>query len=320
MNSFKKSNITKQVITLCFILLARFGFSQQDPSFSQFMYNGLTINPAMAGSSKTVSALAISRQQWAGIKGAPSTQTFNVDAPWGKKVGLALSVINDQVGITKNLNISGQYSYQLQFEHSTLSFGLQASVNNYRADYTSVVTNPIVPDQNVADNSFNENINQMGFNFGTGAYYYSQNFYAGVSVPHILNQRLDGFHGDNSSLTKQMRHYFLTAGYIFDVGMKVKIKPSALLKIVEGSPVQLDLNTTLWYDDLVGIGVSYRTNDSVTGLFQYQIGKQFRVGYARDFIVSSLSRYTTGNNEIMVRFDLRKKSDDKVVNRVRYYN
>ena len=305
----------KQIVVLTFVLLARFGFTQQDPAFSQFMYNGLAIDPAMAGSSQTLSATAISRQQWAGIKGAPSTQTFNVDAPWGKKVGLGLSVINDQLGITKNLNISSQYAYRVQFGGSTLSLGLQATVASYRADYTSVITNPNSLDQSI-DNSFAQDIKRMGFNFGTGAYYYSQKFYAGISIPHIFNQHFDGSRG---SATKQSRNYFFSAGYIVDVGPKVTIKPSALLKISEGQSVQLDLNSTVWYDNILGVGVSYRTNDSVTGLVQYQIGKQFRVGYARDFIVSSLSRYTTGNNEIMVRYELRKKGEDTIANRSRYF-
>jgi type IX secretion system PorP/SprF family membrane protein len=317
MNSLKKNHTLKRIAFVSFILLARLGFAQQDPAFSQFMYNGLAVNPAIAGSSDTWTATAISRQQWASIKGAPSTQTFNVDAPGGEKVGLGLSVINDQLGIVKNLNIGGQYAYRIQFKNSTLSLGIQATINNYRADYTSVATNPNASDQGVADNAFAENINRMGFNFGTGAYYYSARFYAGISIPHILNQRFDG---GRSSQTRQLRHYFLTAGYLFEVGPKVKIKPSALLKIAEGVKMQLDLNSTVWYDNILGVGVSYRTGDSVTGLVQYQIGKQFRVGYARDFIVSSLSRYTTGNNEIMVRFDLQKKDDNKIANRPRYYN
>lgn len=288
------------------VLATQITYAQQDPAYSMFMYNGIAINPAVAGSAETLVATAVYRKQWDGIKGAPQTQTLNVDLPvWNKKIGLGLSVINDRLGVVENLNINAQYAYRIQFSNSTLSFGLQGGMNNYRADYTSVMTNP----QNVADNSFDENTNRMIFNFGSGAYYYAKKFYAGFSVPHLINQRLDGINDADGAQSRQYRHYFLTTGYVFDVDDKIKIKPSVLLKIVEGAPMQLDVSSNFWYDEKISIGFSYRTNDSVTGIFQLQIANQFRIGYAYDYIISSLSRYTTGNNEIMLRYELRHKNN-----------
>jgi type IX secretion system PorP/SprF family membrane protein len=295
------------------LLLMGFAFSisltaqaQQDPAYSFFMYNGLAVNPAVAGSAETFSATALYRKQWAGIKGSPETQTLNLDAPvWNNKIGLGLSIINDKVGVVHNLNVNAQYAWRIDFGNSTLSLGLQAGMNNYKANYTSVVTNP----QNPTDFSFSENTSKMIFNFGTGAYYYSERFFAGVSIPHIVNQKLDGIQDENGVQSRQYRHYFLTGGYVFDAGERFKIKPSVLLKVAEGAPMQMDFNSNFWYDETIGLGFSYRTNDAITAMIQIQVAKQWRIGYAYDYITSSLSRYATGNNEVMLRYELRKKNN-----------
>jgi type IX secretion system PorP/SprF family membrane protein len=307
MNHASKLQICVQYLPVAFLLLiTQATFAQQDPAYSMFMYNGLAVNPAVAGSAETFSATALYRKQWSGIEGAPETQTLNLDAPvWNDKLGLGLSIIKDRIGIVENLNINAQYAYRIQFSNATLSLGIQGGMNNYQADYTSVVTNS----QNVTDDSFGENTNRTIFNFGSGAYYYSQRFYAGFSVPHIINQSLDGIRNEDGAQSRQYRHYFLTTGYIFDLNEKIKIKPSALLKIAEGAPMQLDISTSFWYNETVSLGFSYRTNDSFTTLFQLQLGKQVRIGYAYDYITSSLSRYTTGNNEVMLRYELRRKSN-----------
>ena len=292
---------------LSFTLLLPFTLmAQQDPVYSQFMYNGLAINPAVAGSAETFSATALYRKQWMGIKGAPETQTLSIDAPvYGKKIGLGLSVINDKVGVAQNLVINTLYAYRIQFKEGILSMGLQAGINNYKADYTSVQTNP----QNGIDDAFASNVNRMIFNFGSGLYYYSKRLYAGFSVPHILNQSLDGVVDQTSGVpSRQYRHYYLTAGYVFDAGENFKIKPSALLKLASGAPVQADINSNFWYKEMYCLGVSYRTNDSFTVLLQLQLARQLRLGYAYDYITSKLSQFTTGNHEIMLRYEFVKKN------------
>lgn len=296
-------NIFILTFTLSFPLTL---MAQQDPIYSQFMYNGLAINPAVAGSAETFSATALYRKQWMGIKGAPETQTLSIDAPvYGKKIGLGLSVINDKVGVTQNLVMNTLYAYRIQFKEGILSMGLQAGINNYKADYTSVQTNP----QNGIDDAFASNVNRMIFNFGSGLYYYSKRLYAGFSVPHILNQSLDGTVDQAGGVpSRQYRHYFLTAGYVFDAGKNFKIKPSALLKLASGAPVQIDINSNFWYKEMYCLGVSYRTNDSFTVLLQLQVARQLRVGYAYDYITSKLSQFTTGNHEIMLRYELVKKN------------
>jgi type IX secretion system PorP/SprF family membrane protein len=299
-------NILKAfVLCLLLVITTMQAFAQQDPAYSQFMYNGISINPAMAGSAETFAAAALIRQQWAGIEGAPQTKTLNIDAPvLNDRLGLGLSIIDDEIGVVENLNINAQYAYRIKIKNGALSMGLQAGFNNYKADYMSVVTNA----NSSMDNSFSQNTNRMIFNFGAGAYYYSEKFFAGFSVPHFINQQLDGIQDQNGVQSHQYRHYFLTTGYVFSIGEKYKVKPSTLLKVAEGAPIQLDVNANVWYNDVISAGVSYRTNDSVSGLFQLQVAKQIRIGFAHDFIISSLSRYTTGNNEVMLKYELRKKN------------
>ncbi len=306
---------TKLKLTLVFILLTKILYGQQDPAYSLYMYNSISVNPAMAGSAETVSATALYRKQWAGIKGSPETQTLNVDAPvWNNKIGLGLSIVNDRIGVVQNLNINTQYAYRIRFERSTLSMGIQGGFNNYVADYTSVATSS---QPGVTDNSFSQNSNQLIFNFGTGLYYYSEKLYAGISVPHIINQSLDGIQDGSGVRSRQYRHYYITAGYVFPIAEKFKIRPSTLLKLADGAPLQLDVSSNFWYDETFCLGFSYRTNDSFSTLVQIQVAKQLRIGYAFDYITSSLSRYTTGNNEVMLRFELRKKNTQVLT--ARYY-
>lgn len=303
------SRISRSIFIIGIILTlhTHFVMGQQDPAYSMFMYNGLAINPAVAGSAETFSATGLYRKQWNGIKGAPETQTLNIDAPvWHDKIGLGLSVINDKIGVTNTLNINALYAYRIQFNKTTLSMGLQTGFNNYRADYLSVLTNP---QSTGVDNSFSQNVNRMIFNFGSGVYLYSEKFFAGFSVPHILNQKLDGINDSNTAQSKQYRHYFLTAGYVFDASENFKIKPSTLVKVAEGAPVQVDINTNVWYKETVSLGFSWRSHDSFTTMVQMQLGKHIRVGYAYDYIISSLSRFATGNNEVMLRYEPRAKNN-----------
>jgi type IX secretion system PorP/SprF family membrane protein len=292
---------------LAFVLTMLFQgtvLAQQDPIYSQFMYNGLSINPAVAGSAETLSATAIYRKQWNNIEGAPETQTINLDAPvFYDRVGLGLSLINDKIGVTKNLTINTQYAYRILFAKNTLSMGLQGGVSNYKADYTSVVTNS----QNAMDDAFSNNTNRMIFNFGAGLYFYNERFFSGFSVPHILKQSLDGLNATGVQ-SRQYRHYFFTTGYVFDIGLNFKVKPSTLVKVATGAPLQIDFNSNFWYKEMFCLGFSYRTKDSFSALVQLQIAKQFRIGYAYDYIISNLSRFTTGNNEILLRYELPKKN------------
>ena len=268
--------------------------------YSQYMFNGLILNPAYAGSQEGLSAAALYRNQWVGVEGAPVTQTLSVHAPLqSDKVGLGLAVVNDEIGVTNTLNVNGVYAYRIRLNKGVLSMGLQAGLTKIRADYTKVKLNP----QDNPDQQFNEVQNFLMFNFGNGLYYYTDRFYAGLSAPNLFRTKLSTDVADDS-YPKHARHYFLSTGYVFDLSDNVKLKPSTIIKVAEGAPVQFDINTNVWLHNFIGLGASYRSNNSLVGLVELQVSQQFRIGYAYDHPTSNISRYTANTHEVMLRFDM----------------
>jgi len=188
-------------------------FAQQDAMFSQYMFNTMSLNPAYAGSSKAISSSFITRHQWIGIKGAPSTQSFAIHSPFKKNVGLGLSIINDVAGPINNLSIQTNYSYNLTIsENSLLYMGLMLGLNNVNIKLNSL------NDINVDDLSFTENLNTYRPVFGFGLYYRQPNAYVGFSIPDIVETS----YTNNQSNWEHKRHLFLIAGYVMDINNDIK--------------------------------------------------------------------------------------------------
>lgn len=301
----------KKLFTLLLLLILiniagrQSAFAQQDAMFSQYMFNGLVLNPAYAGSREVLSATALYRNQWVGIDGSPKTLTFSAHAPVrNEKIGVGVVFSSDRLGITNTNNVGFNYAYRIKFKNKgTLSLGLQASILQYRADFASI-QHSFSP--TVFDPSFSQVINKWLPNFGTGIYYYTNKFYLGASVPNIINNKLTGegtvFQvGDKA---QQFRHLFVTTGYVFTLNKSLKLKPSVLMKFVQGSPIEFDFNANLWLFDMFAVGLSYRTGDSVDALFEFQVTPQLGIGYAYDYTITPLGRYTSGSHEIMVRYEL----------------
>lgn len=277
-------------------------FAQHEAMYSQYMFNGLILNPAYAGSTENLSASALYRKQWMAIEGAPVTQTISMQAPINnKKVGLGFTLINDKIGITKNTGFNGAYAYRILMPKGrALSMGIQSGIGHLYANYNDVALNP----QNIPDNNFADIQNFLMFNFGTGLYYNTSTFYAGFSVPYLYRSKITGLEGSNLTNPRFYRHYFLTSGYVFDISDVLKIKPSTLIKLAEGAPLQFDLNTNFWFYEVVGMGFSYRSKDAFVGMAEFQISRQLRFSYAYDHPISRLGKFTSGSHEVMLRFDL----------------
>lgn len=282
--------------------------AQQEVMLSHYMFNGLFLNPAYAGSHPHMSATALHRSQWVGLEGAPTTQVFGFDAPVLNKLGAGLTVIHDKIGDTRQLEMNANVAYHLQLDSENkhrLAFGIRAGVTNYTASLT---------DTKVWDNNdpvFSQDIsNEWIPRFGAGLYYYSERMYVGVSVPTIyaadasIQLNIDDVR--NSYYTK---HYFINAGTVFNAGTKFKIKPSTLVKIESSAPVNVDLNCNVLYNDLIWIGVSYRTGDAIVALLDVNVTQQLRIGYAYDFTFSQLNRHSNGTHEVMLGYQFSK---DKV--------
>lgn len=278
-------------------------FAQQDAMYSQYMFNSLAINPAYAGSRNVLSATALFRSQWTGIAGAPKTGTFTIDAPINeKRIGLGLQVFSDKLGITSTSGAVASYAYRIRTDKGTLSFGLQASGSQYKANYTSVVLDP----ENAGnDPAFSTNANKFLLNFGTGVYYNSDRFYIGLSAPELLTNKLHNntTELENGPVAKQEIHLFFAAGYVFPLSDEFKLKPSVLFKGVKGAPLEGDFNATLWIKDVIAVGAQYRTNADVSGLLELQLSPQIRLGYAYDHSITPLRNYNSGGHEIMLRYE-----------------
>lgn len=308
----------KKIIIIVCSLCVAVAHAQQDPIYTQYMFNTLAINPAYAGSRDVLSATMLYRHQWL-IQGAPRTLTFSADMPVAnEKVGLGLVVSNDNIGVFNTIAVSGNFAYRIRFEKTTLAFGVLAGFSQINAN---------LPETKIEnDVAFASAQNHFVPNVGAGVYWSSDKFYVGVSLPKLLNTSLyetlpqlsataaDGFRA------RQFRHAFITGGYVFDLSEHVKLKPSTLIRFVSGAPAQLDLNCNVYLYDKFGIGLSARSaaqigfGKSVLGLFnspsillEWQATEQFKIGYAFDYNTGIQNFNGLSNvmsHEIMVRYEM----------------
>ncbi len=303
----KKIIYTFYILTFL-ILSSKKSNAQQEAMYSEYMFNALAINPAYAGSRNAISATALYRNQWSGIEGAPKTGTFTIDAPTNnKKIGLGMQVYNDKLGITNTTGLVLSSAYRIRMDVATLSFGLQGSVESYKADYSSVSLNE---NGSTTDPAFTENVNSTKFNFGTGIYYNSDKFYFGIAIPKLYPNRLSKNSSANTSYpSKEEMHLFISTGFLFNLNEDFKLRPSFLLKAVRGAPIEGDINTTLWIKDVLGIGAQYRTNADISGSIQIQATQQIRIGYAYDYSTTRLQNFNSGSHEIMLRYEFGFEKD-----------
>lgn len=278
------------------MLLALQMHGQQDPQYTQYMYNMNVINPAYAGSKENLSFGLLYRTQWSGLDGAPKTGTFFGHLPVGEKVGLGLSVIADEIGPVKETNAYADFSYTLRLggEHN-LAFGIKAGATFHKLGLGDI--DLIDP----ADPFFN-NVDGVTPNVGAGVFYYTDNYYLAFSVPNILSSvSLDA---NGTEYGTQVAHYFLTGGYVFQVSPNTKLKPSFLVKSAFDAPTSFDVNLNALFFEKFEIGASYRLDDSFSGLVNFAITPSLRIGYAYDSVTSDIRRYAPSSHEFMLLFDL----------------
>lgn len=298
------------VLLLFPVLLSNSLKAQQEPMYSQYMFNMTQINPAYAGNRTTNNFTSLYRKQWINVDGAPTTASLSWDKrKAGGNVGYGLQIFNDHLGIESTSGFQGFYSFHIPFQKSSLSLGLSGGVLNYRAEFRNVSTS----DGN--DPLFQENVNGWLPTAGVGALYATKNWYAGVSLPSILNTKITV---DGSLLKIGNHHLFITSGYTFEISEILKLKPSILLKAVEGAPLEYDFNMNAWINDVVGLGASYRTNDAIVGIFEIQISREFRLGYAYDYNISNLKTYNQGTHELMLRYEFDSEKKQRILS-PRYY-
>lgn len=288
-------NIT---LALILTLFGQIGMAQQQVMFTQYMFNGLAINPAYAGSHDNITATFLAREQWVGLEGAPSSQTFSIHSPFNASGSASIGalLIHDKIGVTDQTTAYLAFAYRIRFSGSArLAFGLQGGFSNYNSKFSRIsTTDPVFANGDV-------NVNRP--NFGAGLYFNTNRFFAGVSVPQLVRSRLDVNNSDSDSRLE--RHYFGYTGYVFDISRDLKFKPNILFKYVENAPLEFDLNANFLIKDIIWAGLSYRSFDSFDALVQVQISKQFQLGYAYDFATTTdLRRVNAGSHEFMIQYRL----------------
>jgi type IX secretion system PorP/SprF family membrane protein len=275
--------------------------AQYDPLFTQYMFNEMFINPAYAGSRDVVSATALYRDQWVGMEGAPKTQTVSIHGPlMNKKVGLGLSFMNESIGVEKKIGVFGNYAYRVQTsENGRLALGLQGGLINMRENYLDVITH----DPN--DIQFSENIQKMVPNAGFGLYYNTKEFYAGLSVPRLIENYVDQSAGleIKNKFNHRNLHYFITSGYVFTINPDLKLKPMTMIKASDGATVQCDVSLAAYFKDIFWIGATFRTGAAAALFTQINLTKQLRLGYSYDYTTNRLNKYNSGSHEITLGYD-----------------
>lgn len=291
--------ILKTITCFCLYLIMSVSMAQQNVQFTQYMFNGLVINPAYAGADEALSLTFIHRSQWTGMDNAPSTQTLAAHTLIRKKqVGAGLTVVNDRVGIHKNLTLLNSYAYHIRTgKQSYFSMGLQGGIKSIRSDYASLMGASGDPA------TMNAYVSRVFFDFGAGIYFRSRKFDAGFSVPEINTQRF--YNTDSATSRFNPSALLLFVRYRIMLSDQFVLEPSTLIKYLKGVPLSADLNMNMIYRNVLTFGLSYRTRESVDFILKGQVTPQLQFGYAYDHPIGNVARVSNGSHELMVQYVFR---------------
>ena len=291
------------LLTILFAFVQWGAQAQQDPQYTQYMYNMNVINPAYTTNDLGMINLGtLYRTQWVSAVGGPSTLTFFGHVPINEKIETGISLISDKIGdgALKETNLYVDFAYILKLDDiSDLSLGLKAGFTNFDTNFNGFQL-PEIQD----DPAFNENLSKNLPNVGIGAFYHRQNFYAGLSIPNLLSTKHIETTNGVTSLGSEEMHLFLTSGYVYELNHNLKIKPSVLAKMVKGAPLSIDASLNVLFNSRFEVGASYRLEDSVSAMFNMLVLPSLRIGYAYDYTLSNLGDYSSGSHEIFLLFDL----------------
>ncbi|HBX49443.1 MAG: hypothetical protein A2275_16995 [Bacteroidetes bacterium RIFOXYA12_FULL_35_11] len=292
--------------------------AQQVPMYTHYMYNTLVINPAYAGSRDALTVTGLHRSQWVDFSGAPITQTLSMHTPLlDEHIGLGLSVINDKIGPINNTAVFANFAFIMNLNtKSKLSLGLSAGANIFQANLSTLQ----LDQQN--DPVFASNINNhVTPNFGFGVYYSRERFYAGISTPNLIqnNYSVINLEDGTSLIGKEQRHFFLIAGAMIPLTQNLAFKPTTLLKVTSGAPIQSDITASFIINKRFLVGAMFRTGDAVGCLIGFDITNQLHAGYSFDWSYGVKTfKYNQGSHELILRYDF-KFLDKKQIHSPRYF-
>jgi len=282
--------------------------AQQLPQLSQYMFNAYSINPAIAGTNHKVEINSINRYQWEGITDAPRTYTLSFQSPMkNNRSGIGMYLYTDIVGPTRRIGIQGSYGHQFKLgENLNLSMALSGGIMQFAIDGHKI---------DLAENDDVAIQNALGskilFDGKFGMYLYSDNYYFGVSLPQIAHNKLRIYEEITESQSFLANHFYVNAGYAFDITNDIRIEPSALVKFVNPVPVKTDVNLKLEFQRKVWLAGGWRSNDAVNVMFGYNWNDNLVFGYSHDFTTSDLSQYSGSTHEILMGIKLNRKNREE---------
>lgn len=307
-SKFRLVKFTGLLLTFFLFGLCKKSFAQQDPQYTMHMYNTQVVNPAYIGSQEAINFGLLTRTQWVGFEGAPQTGSFTFNSPIGRrnKTALGLSVVSDVIGPSSEQGLTVDYGYTFyNNDGSKITLGLKGGISNLKVDYSLLnLANP-------NDDRFSENTSLLSPQIGAGIYFNNDRFYAGLSIPNFLKTKHYNVDGNvyASSEARERMHYFLIAGYVFDLSDSIKLKPAGMIKIVSGSPIQMDLSANIFFNEKITFGAAYRLDAAVSALAGFALSDKAFIGFAYDYQTTDIQKYSSGSFEVILRFMIPRKGE-----------
>ncbi|WP_442264689.1 PorP/SprF family type IX secretion system membrane protein [Tenacibaculum sp. ZS6-P6] len=299
-----KRIIYKVIVIIISLTFIERGLAQQDPQYTQYMYNTMSVNPAYAGSNDHTVIMALGRTQWVGLDGAPDSQTLSYDTAIGYSgVGLGISLTNDRIGPANEIYLDANISYTIRTgNEGNLAFGLKLGGRHLAIDWSKGTARQ-------QERIFEGTISKFLPTIGAGIYFYKSNWYIGAAIPNFI--RTDHYDDTitttsfgSGDLAEERLHFFGIAGYVFDLSETLKFKPATLVKVVNGAPISLDLSGNFLFNEKFTAGLAWRWGDSISALLGLQATENLNIGFAYDLTTSNYSNYNSGTYELMLRWDI----------------
>lgn len=283
----------KQILYITAVCLLLPGLkAQHNSNYVQYMFNGLILNPAYAGSQEALNLTGLYRKQWMGINGAPTEALFSIHSPLkNKNVNLGANFQDTQFGLFNHTRFNLVYAYRFRFLSGKLAFGLQAGIDSYTTNWDRLNTTE------AGDPSFQlSGTRNTVPEAGAGFYYNTKIFYLGVSAPNLFTGKLNPY---TTSC--------LSSGIVINLSPDFRMKPALLLKYVNGSTASANLSTTFYYKEIIGLGIGYTYNNSALVYTDIKLNEQLHFGYGYEYALNHLQTYITGSHEVMIRYLFRYK-------------
>ncbi|KXK37594.1 MAG: type IX secretion system membrane protein PorP/SprF [Saprospiraceae bacterium] len=294
------------LITGFFIGLLHTMYAQQDPMFTRYMLvSDMAVNPSAAAKDGKLKGMVFYRKQWSGLNGSPETMGFSAELPLESvSSGIGVNIMYDKIGFEKHTSMYLNYAYRIPLTQSiTLSAGIKGGVSLFNANLTDAIT----PDPSQTDPVYSSVMSSVVPRAGAGLFLYSQNTYLGLSIPYIFAS-IPGqgfsFIDDGIFLS---RHYYLTAGHVFSLGQSgIQLKPSIFIRYHKAAPVQVDFSGSMWYKDIFGFGLTYRTGDALAAMVDIALSSNIVLSYAYDYTVSDFRSIGRAAHEIILIYQWQK--------------